>query len=140
MDQFKKRGLSADNPGRMLRNMSLQWMTPILDAGSWLPAVDVYETRDAIIVCMDVSGGDPRKLSVVAEEQLVTVSGERQRPSLAEVSSIHQLEIERGFFERAIPLPRAVDVSRVSSEYQHGFLVIILPLQRRQGKIRIRIA
>jgi HSP20 family protein len=139
MDQFKKRGLLGDHPGRILRNMSLQSMAPILHACSWFPAVDVYETQSELIVFMDVSGGDPGKLSVVAEEQTVTVSGERQYPPLTEVSCIHQLEIERGFFERAVPLPKAVDVSRVSSEYLHGFLVITLPLQRRKGKVRVRI-
>lgn len=140
MDQSKKKGLPGDNPGRLLRNMSLQNMAPILRAGSWFPAVDVYETQAEIIVYMDVSGGDPEKLSVVAEEHLLTVSGERQYPPLTEVSCIHQLEIERGFFERAVPLPRAVDVSLASSVYQHGFLVVTLPLQRRKGKIQIMVA
>ncbi|MGV1099053.1 Hsp20/alpha crystallin family protein [Thiovibrio sp. JS02] len=140
MDQFTKRSLLAGQVGRNLRSMSMQGLLPILNAGGWFPAVDVYEIKAELIVYMDVSGADPRKLSVVAEEQLLTVTGERQYPVPNQISCIHQLEIERGFFERAVPLPKPIDVSKATSQYSNGFLIITLPLQRRKGKVSIKIS
>lgn len=106
---------------------------------SWFPAADMYETASALIVHMDVSGMDPQTLSMVVEPTRVTVSGERRYETREEVACIHQLEIECGFFERSIYLPKAVDVSRVVSEYRKGFLVITMPLRRNSGKIMVAV-
>lgn len=108
-------------------------------AGSWFPAADVYETSSAIIVHMDISGMDPRTLSVVVDGTQLTVSGRRGYEPQEMVSRIHQLEIERGFFERSIALPKSVDVSKAVSESKNGFLLITLPLRRNARKIKITV-
>lgn len=108
-------------------------------AGGWFSAADVYETASAIIVCIDISGMEPETISVTAEESRVTVSGRRGYEPQDMVSRIHQLEIERGFFERSIPLPKNIDVSEAVSETKNGFLVITLPLRRNAGKIKITV-
>ena len=108
-------------------------------AGSWFPAADVYETSSAIIVHMDISGMDPRTLSVIADGTQLTVSGERGYESQDMVSCIHQLEIERGFFERSISLPKSVDVAKAVSESRNGFLRITLPLRHNKGKVKITV-
>jgi len=140
MDQFTKKDPGTGLTGRNLRSLAVvQALFPVLNSGGWFPSADVYEANSAIIICMDVSGADPGKLSVVVEEQRVTVSGERQYTLPEQIFAIHQLEVERGFFERAIPLPKAIDVSRAVSEYSNGFLTITLPVQGRKGRISIRI-
>jgi HSP20 family molecular chaperone IbpA len=88
---------------------------------------------------MDVSGAEPSELSVVAEEMKVRVSGERVYPLPEKICCIHQLEIERGYFERIVSLPRAVDVSKTSSAYKNGMLVITLPIWKHKGKARIKV-
>jgi HSP20 family protein len=108
-------------------------------AGNWFPAADVHETATAIIVHVDISGMDPHTLAVTAEESKVTVSGVRGYAPQDEVSCVHHLEIEQGFFERTIPLPKMVDVSRAVSESANGFLRITLPLRRNTEKIRIAV-
>ena len=140
MDQFKKIRPADGQWGRLIRNMSVQHMMGSLQAGSWFAATDVYQTSTDIFVYMDVSGIDPEKLNVVAEEMSVTVSGTRQYPAPDKVSCIHQLEIERGVFERTVDLPRPVDVSKASSTCQNGFLIITLPLKQLKGKVKIEVA
>lgn len=108
-------------------------------AANWFPAADVYETASAIIVYMDISGIEPHTLVVTVEDSRVTVSGERSCGPHDKVARIHQLEIERGFFERSIALPKAVDVSQTVSESRNGFLQIILPLRRSVEKIMITV-
>ncbi len=111
-----------------------------MHAGSWFAATDVYQTNSEIYVYMDVSGIDPDKLNVVAEEMSVTVSGTRQYPAPDKVSCIHQLEIERGVFERTVDLPRPVEVSQASSTCQNGFLIITLPLKQSKGRVEIKVS
>lgn len=139
MDHSRKKSVPDQSAAARPRIMIRQRMFPVVHGGNWFPAADVYETASAIIVHMDISGMDPRTLSVVADGTQVTVSGERGYGSRDMVSCIHQLEIERGFFERSISLPKTVDVSRAVSESRNGFLQITLPLRRNTGKIKITV-
>jgi len=139
MDQSRKKHPLDRVPGGLPRSMVLQGVGSMFHAGNWFPAADVYETASAIIVCMDISGMEPESLAVMVEESRVTVSGRRGYEPQEMVSRIHQLEIDRGFFERAISLPKTVDVSKAVSESRNGFLQITLPLRRNTGKTKITV-
>lgn len=139
MDHSRKKYPPDRVPNGLPRSMILRGMGSMFHAGNWFPAADVYETAAAIIVCIDISGMEPETLSVLAEESRVTVSGKRGYEPREMVSRIHQLEIERGFFERSIPLPKNIDVSGAVSESRNGFLLITLPLRRSTGKIKIAV-
>ncbi|PKN17608.1 MAG: heat-shock protein Hsp20 [Deltaproteobacteria bacterium HGW-Deltaproteobacteria-3] len=139
MDHSRKKTVPSQSAAAIPRNILRQRMFAVGQGGSWFPAADVYETASALIVHMDISGMDPRTLSVVADGTQLTVSGERGYEPHDMVSRIHQLEIERGFFERSIPLPKPVDVSRAVSESRNGFLLITLPLRQNTGKIKITV-
>ena len=117
--------------------MAMPRMTAGMCANGWCPAIDLYETDTSLILYMELSGVAPSSLSVLAEDTSITVSGERRCPAPEKIDSIHQLEIERGSFERVVSLPRPVDVASATSECRDGILVITLPLQRNRGKVRI---
>ena len=139
MDHSRKKHFFGRIPDGFPQSMVLRGVGFMFHAGNWFPAADVYETASAIIVCMDISGMDSESLAVIVEESRVTVSGRRGYEPQDLVSNIHQLEIERGFFERSLSLPKMVDVSRVVSESRNGFLLITMPLRRSTGKIRITV-
>ena len=139
MDRSKRKFVLTQSVGVRPGGMLLPQMFPTFHSGGWFPAADVYETDSAIVVFMDISGIEPQTLSVMAEESRLTVSGVRGYEPQEMVSRIHQLEIEHGFFERSIALPRPVDVAKVVSESRNGFLQITLPLRRRTGKIKITV-
>ena len=139
MDHSRKKRFFGRMSNGFPQSMTLRGVGFMFHAGNWFPAADVYETASAIIVCMDISGMEPESLVVMVEDSRVTVSGRRGYEPQDQVSNIHQLEIERGFFERSISLPKMVDVSRVVSESKNGFLLITMPLRRSTGKIRITV-
>jgi len=125
--------------GRMLRNMSLARMLS-MESGNWQPSVDIYEGEEEIYVYFDLAGADRDSLSVTANEHQVRVNGRKTLPPQNSVACIHQLEIELGFFDRAVSLPVAVEVDQVSSAYCNGILVITLPKKYKKGKICITIS
>ena len=139
MDHFRKKHPPDRVPKGLPRSMMLRGVGSMFHAGNWFPAADMYETASAIIVCIDISGMEADTLAVMVEESRVTVSGRRGYEPQDMVSRIHQLEIECGFFERSIPLPKAVDVAKAVSESKNGFLQITLPLRRNTGKIKISV-
>jgi HSP20 family protein len=94
----------------------------------WTPAVDVYETDDAIIVLFDLAGVDADKTEVHAEPHLLIVRGvRRERHGPPEQRTFHTLEIPYGRFERSIRLPEGTDTAAASAHYKEGLLEITLP-------------
>jgi HSP20 family protein len=97
----------------------------------WMPAVDMYETDDAIVVLFDLAGVDADKTEVHAEANALTVRGvrrERHAPAAPnEERSYHALEIPYGRFERTLQLPPGIDTAGASASYRDGLLEITLP-------------
>ncbi len=104
----------------------------------WEPPLDMYEVNDVIIIYIDVAGIDSDNIKIIAEPKGVTIRGERKCP-IQEITNVHQLEIEYGFFERRLALPKAIDVGETTSQCKNGFLIIKLPLLNAQGSIKINV-
>jgi HSP20 family protein len=97
----------------------------------WTPALDMYETDDAIVVLFDLAGVDAEETEVRAEPHALTVRGvrhERHAPEgPSEQRSYHALEIPYGRFERSVQLPPGVDTNAAHASYRDGLLEITLP-------------
>ena len=97
----------------------------------WAPALDMYETDDALVVLLDIAGVDASQTEVHAEPNLLTVSGvrrERHSPlGHNEQRNYHALEIPYGRFERSVHLPPGIDTAAARANYRDGLLEITLP-------------
>lgn len=111
----------------MLRRSYVQWRT----AGTWQPQTNVYETRRAYHVCVDLAGLSAEEIDVqCVSPQRVSISGHRSQPrppDAAGVLSVHVLEIDEGPFRRELELPEPIDMDAVEASYLKGFLWITLP-------------
>ncbi|HUI07573.1 MAG TPA: Hsp20/alpha crystallin family protein [Verrucomicrobiae bacterium] len=94
---------------------------------AWTPNTDVYETPDALVVKMEIAGIDKNDLEITLNDRLLLVRGHRKDPCRQKRCSFRQMEIDYGYFERRIVIPRSVDGSRVRAQFQNGFLHIELP-------------
>lgn len=143
MDRFKKNKPSSFSDlerhlGRVLHHMSVPRMLPY-HAVMKAPPVDMFETSNEIIVFMELPGVDPAKISVVAEKDTLTVSGERPAPAFEDTTCIHHLEIEHGDFLRKIKIPTAINISATTSKCLNGYLVITMPKFQTQSRIKIEV-
>ncbi len=50
---------------------------PVEDDLNWRPATDVYETEDAFVVQMDLSGMDASRIEVLTDGEVLVVQGSR---------------------------------------------------------------
>jgi HSP20 family protein len=96
---------------------------------AWTPNTDVYETPDHLVVKMEIAGIDRNDLEITVNDRLVLVRGYRKDPCRQRQHrcSFRQMEIDYGYFERRIVIPRSVDGSRVRAQFNNGFLHIELP-------------
>ena len=101
----------------------------------WSPAVDVFESRDHLVVVIEAPGLPPESLRVVIRDRELMLAGERRARRTGAGSTFLCLERPHGRFERAIPLDVPVDVARARATLASGILTVSLPLVReRRGR------
>ncbi len=105
------------------------------------PAVDVYQTRNAVVVVVEAPGMRDQELRLLFERGRLTISGEKHGRSCAEEGEFHQLEIACGPFSRTIELPEPVDPDGAQLSYEDGYIEIRLPRvsQRNERLVRITL-
>lgn len=93
----------------------------------WAPVVDVYETKDELVVTAELPGVNEKEVQVGITGDLLTIKGERHQERETKEESYHRLERFYGKFERDIPLPIPVETNKVKATYRNGVLEIHLP-------------
>jgi len=100
----------------------------------WRPPTDVYETKDSVVVRVEVAGMREEDFSISLSGKELVIRG--IRPDIAERRAYHQMEIIFGEFMSEVELPCDVDAEQVNAEYKMGFLRLELPKTYPQ-KIKI---
>ncbi len=93
----------------------------------WLPAVDVEETDDAVIIRAEVPGMEKDDIKVTITDDTVILSGERREEREEKERNYHHREIYYGKFYRAVRIPVDVDREKARASYKQGILEIVLP-------------
>jgi len=103
-------------------------------------AIDVYETRDAIIVRAALPGARPDDIDITVTGDNLTLRAEvrEARPGGAEARP-HQREHRYGLFTRSLTLPAEVQSDRVEATFEHGMLTLTMPKAKRLQPKTIRI-
>ena len=104
----------------------------------WEPAVDVYETKNEVVVTVELAGVRQEEIEVMVEGSTLVVRGARKETATQSRRSYHRMEIHRGFFERDILLPKPVDPEQTKAFYEDGLLKIVLPKAQREQTLQIK--
>ena len=105
----------------------------------WAPAVDVYETRDDLVVVAEVSGVREKDIHLSIVEDVLSLKGQRTPAAEAKDEHYHRIERWAGNFERHIQLPVPVQGDRVRASYRDGVLEVRLPKIEEVKPREIRI-
>lgn len=113
----------------VLQNFAYLGLADTTSHNTWTPNTDVYETAEHLIVKMELAGIQREDLEITLQDRLLLVRGYREDPSRQRPNrcSFRQMEIDYGFFERRIVIPRTVNGHRVRAVFHNGFLHIELP-------------
>lgn len=102
-------------------------------AGNWMPSADVYETKDAMILKVEVPGMTEKDLDVELENNILTISGERKFEEKTEEKGFQRFERKYGKFVRSFTLPVNVDSEKIAANYANGVLELTIP-KREEAK------
>jgi len=97
------------------------------ETGQWLPAVDIRETDEALLVEAELPGIDKKDVSVEVKDGVLTISGERKFEKDVKEENVHRIERSYGRFVRSFSLPTNVDTDKVEASMRDGVLHVRLP-------------
>lgn len=110
-------------------------------ASSFVPAVDIYEDNEKVVLKLEVPGIPEKDLDIRVENHTLTVKGERKFEKEEKEQNFHRIERKFGSFYRAFTLPSTVDVENVGASYEAGVLKLELKkkpeAQPKQIKINV---
>ncbi|MGA2960722.1 MAG: Hsp20/alpha crystallin family protein [Candidatus Korobacteraceae bacterium] len=144
-EPFREMASLQNRMGRLLN----EWNEPFssltgdesLNAGSFVPPVDVYEDEHGIQLKMEVPGIDEKDIDIRLENNVLTVTGERKIENEEKQENFHRVERRYGTFSRSFTLPNTVDNESVTASYDKGLLKISLgkraDAKPRQIKVNI---
>lgn len=108
--------------------------------GRWMPAMDVQETEEAVILTADLPGMDEGDIEIEVSDGVLSVSGER-RDERREGTEGGFRRVERSFgrFSRSMRLPRDTDPEGVTASFERGVLEVRIakPESRKPHRVEI---
>jgi HSP20 family protein len=108
---------------------------------TWAPPIDVYETRDDLVVSVELPGVREKDIHLSMTGDVLTLRGQRGAAAEAREENYHRIERWSGSFERHVQLPIPVQGDKIRATYRDGVLEIRLPkleeVKPREIKIEV---
>ena len=92
-----------------------------------LPAVDMYQTDDELVVKAAVPGVKAGDVQISVTGDVLSIKGETRLKEESKDKAWHIREQHWGSFERRIMLPTDVVADKAKAEFEDGILTITLP-------------
>jgi HSP20 family protein len=90
------------------------------------PAVDIYETRESVVVVADMPGVDENSVEVTLESNVLTVRG-RVEPHYPAGYNLLYAEYGIGDYERSFTISNEIDWEHIEGTVHNGVLTLTLP-------------
>jgi HSP20 family protein len=110
------------------------------DLASWTPGVDVMEGADAYVFSADLPGVPKENVEITFEDNILTISGSRERREETNNGQYRRVERRYGKFTRSFSLPSQVDTAKVDAKFQDGVLVVRVPKAETAKARKIKIS
>jgi len=104
-----------------------------------MPSTDVYETDDEYVFEFELPGYTKDDVKVNVEDNVLTVSSEKEKKAEDEKKNYHVVERCYGSFRRQFSLPDNADVDAVKAKFNNGVLDLRVPKKEEEKKKTIDV-
>lgn len=104
-----------------------------------MPAVDMFEEKDDIILKAELPGMEKNDLEVQISGSTVTLKGEKKKREEVKEENYYYSERSHGSFVRNIELPCEVKSDQVKAAFKDGVLEVRLPKTEEAKKKSITV-
>lgn len=110
----------------------------IRNVKTFLPRVDIYETKDALYLIADMPGVDEKTVDVELEKNILTISGRAEDGKVKDYNLVFS-EYEVGDYERTFTLSDEIDRDKIKATVRQGVLRLELPKAEKVKPKKIMI-
>jgi HSP20 family protein len=138
-EPFRELTALQNEMGRWMNVLSGGTTTPGNGSSTWLPAVDVWEKDNELVLSFDLPGIPEDKITVELDDNVLTVSGERERTQEHSSDRFYRFERRYGTFSRSVTLPAGVTENDIAANCKDGVLEVRVPKPEEQKPKRIQV-
>lgn len=102
-------------------------------------AVDVAQTKDALVVASTIAGARPEDIHVSISGDVLTIRGTRERQTGIDEKDYFYKECYWGTFSRTIVLPVDVRTDEAKASFENGVLTITVPKESVRREVPIEV-
>lgn len=95
--------------------------------GSNIPAIDMYQTDDEVVVKAVLPGIKSDEVQINVTGDILTIKGEMKQKDEIKEKNYHIREQRWGAFERSVRLPVTVVSDKAKADFENGVLTVTLP-------------
>lgn len=124
---------------QLLDDFDSDWPSPNLFGGgkTW-PRLNLADAGEKVVLTAEIPGLSEKDIRVAIEQDVLTISGERQI-KVPEGYSIHRQERGDFKFVRSLAVPCKIDAERVIATVRNGVLTVSLPKAAEAKPKRIEV-
>lgn len=104
-----------------------------------LPAVDVYENKDDVVIKAEIPGLSKEDISVQVTDSTLMIKGEKKREEEVKEDDYYRCERSFGSFTRAVALPCEVKADQVKATFKNGVLEVRMPKTEEAKKKAVTV-
>jgi HSP20 family protein len=112
----------------------------LLNTGTWVPPVDIYENgQHELVLTAELPAMTREDIEITVDQGTLTLKGEKKFSGGVKEEQFHRIERHYGSFSRSFSLPPTVDSAKVAAEYKNGVLTVRLPLREEAKPRHIKV-
>jgi len=93
----------------------------------WRPPVDIYETREGIVLQIELPGVKKDDVSVEVKDNVLTIKGERLLDPAIKDEDYYRKERSFGKFSRSFSLQEMIKPDQIKASFKDGVLSVEVP-------------
>jgi len=142
-EQFFIRQAKSAEPKKFLDPENDFFVTPfdndILSAEQSQLALDVFETKDHLVIKAPVAGIDLNDIDISLDDDVLTIEGTRTNDHENNAENYYYQECFWGRFSRSIILPSNISHQNIEASYKAGILTITIPKTQNTKSVNISV-
>jgi HSP20 family protein len=106
-----------------------------------VPAVDLFEEKDDIVVKAEIPGMDKDNIEVNLSDHTLTIKGEKKKAEEVKEKDYYRAERSYGSFIRTLELPKDVHADKVKATFKNGVLEVRIPKteEAKAKEIKVKV-
>ncbi len=118
-ERKRKKASEGRSPNRRGHNVGRRFR--------WIPAADVCESDDNIIINVELSGVSEEDINITVVENRLTIKGVKKPHKSDDNIKVRRSSRQFGRFRHAFPLPRHTEASEIKADFKDGILSVSVP-------------